>query len=160
MHIFAIGTRSDYNNIGLSDDTTPRGANFDGYGASYSAQDFADPNGPGWNPGDTLTYQGINYIWPGAATGQSDNYVASGQTIPVTPVAGATTLGFVGSADEAFPSSSGIATLTYTDGSTQTFTLGMTDWILDNGYANPPQPITAIPLASNHLFAVLPHINT
>ena len=65
LHIFAIGTRSAYNNIGISDDNTPAGADFDGGGASYSAQDFADPNGPGWNPGDTLTYQGINYIWPG-----------------------------------------------------------------------------------------------
>ncbi len=152
MHIFAIGTRSDYNNIGISNDDTPRGANFDNYGASYSAQDFTDPNGPGWNPGDTLTYQGINYIWPGVVAGQSDNYVANGQTIPITPVAGASTIGFVGSADAAFPSSSGTATLTYTDGSTQTFTLGMTDWIMDSG--------TAIPLASNHLFAVLPHFNT
>jgi hypothetical protein len=159
MHIFAIGTRSNYNNIGISNDDTPRGANFDNYGASYSAQDFTDPNGPGWNPGDTLTYQGINYVWPGATAGQSDNYIASGQTVPVTPVAGATTVGFVGSADEAFPSSSGTATLTYTDGSTTTFTLGMTDWIMDNGYATPPQPIPAIPLASNRLFMVLPHIN-
>ena len=161
LHIFAIGTRSPYNNIGISDDNTPLGANFDENGVSYSAQDFSDPNnGPGWNPGDTLTYQGINYVWPAVPTGQSDNYLAVGQTIPVTPVAGATTIGFVGSATQAYPSSSGTATLTYTDGSTQTFTLGMTDWIMDSGIAVPPQPGTAIPLASNHLFTVLPHINT
>ncbi|MBV9710806.1 MAG: hypothetical protein JO011_07835, partial [Ktedonobacteraceae bacterium] len=161
MHIFAVGTRSDYNNIGISDDSAPRGANFDENGVTYSAQDFSDSNnGPGWNPGDTLTYQGINYVWPGVPAGQSDNYLAVGQTVPVTPVAGATTIGFVGSATQAYPSSSGTATLNYTDGSTQTFTLGMTDWIMDNGTDTPPQPVTAIPLASNHLFAVLPHINT
>jgi hypothetical protein len=71
MHIFAIGTRSNYNNIGISNDDTARGANFDNFGASYSAQDFTDPNGPAWNPGDTLTYQGINYVWPGVVAGQS-----------------------------------------------------------------------------------------
>ena len=152
MHIFAIGTRSDYNNIGISDDSNPRSANFDGGGVSYSTQDFSDPNGPGWNPGDTITYQGINYVWPSVSAGQSDNYAANGQTIPVTPVADATTIGFVGSADQAYPSSSGTATLTYTDGSSQTFPLGMTDWLMDSG--------NATPLASNHLFAVLPHINT
>ncbi len=74
MHIFSISTRSADNNIGISDDNNTTEANFDGGGSSYSAQDFSDPNGPGWNPGDTLTYQGINYVWPGVPSGQSDNY--------------------------------------------------------------------------------------
>ena len=151
MHVFAVGTRSAYNNTGISDNSNPTGANFDGAGASYSAQDFADPSIAGWNPGDTLTYQGINYIWPGVPAGQADNYLAAGQVIPVTAPAGATTIGFVGAADFAFPSSSGTATLTYTDGSTSTFTLGMTDWAMDSG--------TAIPMAGNRLFAILPHFN-
>jgi hypothetical protein len=151
LHVFALGTRSLYNNIGISDNSNPAGANFDGNGASYSAEDFADPTIAGWNPGDTLTYEGINYIWPGVPAGQADNYQAAGQLIPVTPVAGATTIGFVGAATNAFPSASGTATLTYTDGSTSTFTLGMTDWSMDGG--------TAIPLASDRLFALLPHYN-
>lgn len=153
MHIFAVGTRSAYNNTGISDDSAPALANFDGAGGSYSAQDFADPTIAGWNPGDTLTYQGINYVWPGVPAGQADNYMAAGQVMPVTPVAGATTIGFVGAADFAFPSASGTATLHYTDGSTSTFTLGMTDWSLDSGNA------TSI-MAGNRLFAILPHINT
>jgi len=48
--------------------------------------------------------------------------------VSVSAPAGATTLGFVGSATNAYPSSSGTATLTYTDGSTQALTLSMTDW--------------------------------
>jgi hypothetical protein len=151
MNIFAISTRSQYNNTGISDNSNTALASFDGNGASYSEQDFTDPTVAGWNPGDTLTYEGINYVWPGVAAGQADNYMAQGQVIPVTPVAGATTIGFVGSATNAFPSSSGTATLTYTDGTTQAATLGFTDWYLDGG--------TATPLASNRLFAILPHSN-
>jgi len=153
LHIFAVGTRSDYNNIAISDNSYPAGANFDSNGNSYSEQDFEDPNGPGWNPGDTLTYSGINFIWPNVAAGQGDNYQAIGQTIPITPVAGATSIGFVGSASNAGSvGASGTATLTYTDHSTQTFMLGMSDWLLDGN--------RVAPLSSNRLFALLPHRNT
>jgi hypothetical protein len=141
-----------YNNVGISDNSNPGGGNFDGSGASYSEEDFTDPNGPDWNPGDTLTYEGINYIWPNVAAGQADNYVAQGQTIPVTAPQGATTIGFVGAADNASPATSGIATLTYTDGTKSTFTLGFTDWSLDNGSATTVQ-------LGNHYFAALPHYN-
>jgi hypothetical protein len=147
----AANTLPTYNNIGISDNTNPAAANFDGSGNSYSEQDFTNPSSAGWNPGDTLTYEGLNYIWPAVPAGQSDNYVSNGQTIPVTPVPGALTIGFVGSADQAPNGVSGKATLTYTDGTTKTFSLGMSNWTLNNG--------NAIPLASNHYFAVLPHIN-
>jgi hypothetical protein len=152
LHVVTVGTRSQYNNIGISDNSAPASANFDGLGNSYSAGDFADPTIAGWNPGDTLTYEGINYIWPGVPAGQGDNYQANGQTIPVTAPAGATTLGFVGAADNAFPTSSGTASLTYTDGSTSTFTLGLTDWTLNRS--------TGTPYPGNRLFALLPHLNT
>ncbi len=153
MHIFAIGTRSAYNNIGISDDSNMAGANFDGQGNSYSEEDFTNPNVAGWNPGDTLTYEGINYVWPGVPAGQADNYAARGQVVAITPVANATTLGLVGAASNGGSTGlSGTATLTYTDNSTQTFTLGMTDWTLDLG--------AGTPLGGNRLFAVLPHQNT
>jgi hypothetical protein len=152
LHVVAVGTRSQYNNIGISDNSAPASANFDGLGNSYSAEDFADPTIAGWNPGDTLTYEGINYIWPGVPAGQGDNYVAQGQTIPISAPAGATTLGFVGAADNAYPTSSGTATLTYTDGSSSTFTLGLTDWTLNSS--------TGTPYPGNRLFALLPHLNT
>lgn len=152
MHIFAIGTRSAYNNTGISDNSSPTTANFDGNGNSFSAEDFADPTIAGWNPGDTLTYEGINYIWPGVPAGQADNYQAAGQVIPVTPVAGATSIGFVGAATNGSPNASDPVTLTYTDGSTSTVTLTFADWLFGNGNATPP--------AGDHLFALLPHYNT
>jgi hypothetical protein len=46
--------------------------------------------------------------------------------IAVPPVAGATELGIVGSASNG--PSSGTMTITYTDGTTQTATLGFSDW--------------------------------
>lgn len=153
LHIFAVGTRSAYNNIGISDNSYSAGASFDGGGGSYSEQDFEDPNGPGWNPGDTLTYSGINFIWPNVAAGQGDNYQAQGQVIPITPTPRATTIGFVGATSiGGMTGASGTATLTYKDGTTQTFTLSMSDWTLDGNQA--------APLSTNRLFALLPHRNT
>lgn len=151
LHIFAISTRSAYNNAAISDDANLLGANFDGSGNSYSSEDFTDPNtGMGWNPGDTLTYNGMNFLWPNVPADQGDNYQAAGQTIPVAPVSNANTLGFVGAASNG--NSSGTATITYTDGTTQTFTLAMSDWILNNG--------SGTPATGNRLFAVLNHHNT
>lgn len=50
-----------------------------------------------------------------------DNLQAAGQTIPITPVSSANTLAFLGLAT--YGPSSGTAMLTYTDGTTQPFTL-------------------------------------
>jgi hypothetical protein len=55
------------------------------------------------------------------AAGSPDNVQASGQTIAVSLPSRATTLGFLGSATNG--DASGTATITYTDGTTQTFTL-------------------------------------
>lgn len=151
IHIFAISTRSAYNNAAISDDASPLGANFDGSGNSYSAEDFTDPNtGMGWNPGDTLTYNGMNLLWPAVPSNQADNYQTAGQTVPITPISNANVIGFVGAASNG--NSSGPATITYTDGTVQNFTLTMSDWILNWGNGTPD--------ASNRLFAVLNHRNT
>ncbi len=45
------------------------------------------------NCGDDMAY-----TWPTAGSGNANNYLANGQILPVTPVANATTLGFLGSA--------------------------------------------------------------
>jgi hypothetical protein len=149
LHIFAISTRSAYNNAGISDDANPLSANFDGQGDSYSSEDFTNPNtGMGWNPGDTLTYNGMNFIWPNVSAGLADNYEAAGQTIAITPVANANTIGFVGASSGTI---SVTATLTYTDNTTSTFTLGLSDWTLIDDQAAPS--------FNNRLFALLPHVN-
>ncbi len=83
-------------------------------------------------------FNGVSFTWPSATAGSVNNYLAngSGQVLPVTAVNGATTLAFLGSASGG--SSSGTATITYSDGSTQTFTLGFSDWTLGGAGVDPP----------------------
>jgi hypothetical protein len=81
---------------------------------------------------------GITYTWPDIAPGKPDNVSAGGQTIPIAAPAGATKLGFLGSAYNAgTDGSSGTATITYTDGSTSTADLGFSDWTLSAGNGTP-----------------------
>ena len=128
LHVFSIATATaagpvGYNNIGTSDDSKPTAANYDHGGSSYSAQALQSAS---ITPGGSVTSNGVTFLWPSSASGVANNYQASGQIIPVTPVSGATTLAFLGSS--ANGAASGTATITYTDGTTQTFTLGFTDW--------------------------------
>jgi beta-glucosidase len=110
-----------FDNTGVSDDTSTNAASFDGNGASYSAQALASV---GVTPGADLTYDGTTFAWPDAATGQPDNVVASGQTIDLSGQG--TSLGILDSST--YGVSSGTGTITYTDGSTQSFSLTVDDW--------------------------------
>src|SRR5205823_8892895 len=67
-----------FNNIGISDDSNPSAADFQGDGFSYSAQQLAQD---GYTPGATVTVNGISYTWPNVAVATLDNIVANGQTI-------------------------------------------------------------------------------
>jgi hypothetical protein len=77
----------------------------------------------------------VTFTWPSPAAGSPNNYQANGQALPVTPVTGATTLAFLGSSTNG--PSIGTATITYTDGTTQTFQLGLSDWVLAGGKVPP-----------------------
>jgi hypothetical protein len=112
-----------FNNAGVSDDTNQAAGDLDGLGYSYSAQALT---AAGLTPGASITSHGVQYDWPDAPAGQPDNVTAAGQVISVPPVAGATELGVMGSATNG--PSSGALTITYTDGTTQSATLGLTDW--------------------------------
>ena len=116
---------TSYNNPGISDDSVAGHglANYDGVGFSYSSGAL---HAAGINPGQSILYNGLGFIWPNLPAGTLDNYQAAGQTVSMVPAANANTLAFLGSASEG--NVSGQATLNYTDGSTQTFTLGFTDW--------------------------------
>ena len=118
-----------FNNIGISDNSNPSAANYDGDGFSYSAQTLA---AAGFSPGATVTVNGATYTWPGTASGVYDNVEVAGQTIQ-TPnaTAGAAQLTFLGSATNG--DTEGTVTITYTDGSTQTAQLGFSDWTLAAG---------------------------
>ncbi|MBP2707898.1 GH92 family glycosyl hydrolase [Microbispora sp. RL4-1S] len=120
------------NNAGIGDAAGPDEANLDGPGFSYSAQALADA---GLTPGGSLAWNGFTFTWPDRAPGQWDNLRPGTGPIEVTAPAGATKLAFLGAGVNGWPEST--VTVTYTDGSTSTGTLGLSDWILDFGGAAP-----------------------
>lgn len=138
LHVFAFATSGplgSYNNAGTSDDASPVSANFDGLGASYSAQAL---QAQGCNPGDNAFFRGqatTVFQWSNGNSGDLNNYIASGQTLQVNALDHATTLAFAGASTGA--AASGTATIHYTDGSQQTFLLGFSEWTLNNGKSQP-----------------------
>jgi predicted alpha-1,2-mannosidase len=121
-----------FNNPGVTDDNNVSPGNFDGGGRSYSAQALA---ALGVTPGGTVTAGGIDYTWPVPGSGLPDNATASGQKVVVNAPAGTQQLGFLGAANNG--PSQGLTTLTYSDGSTARYWLGLSDWTLNGGGAQP-----------------------
>ena len=130
------GDLAPYDNLtAIGDDGSSARADFDGDGYSYSAQALA---AAGLTPGATVTAGGMSFTWPEAPADRPDAILAAGQTIPVDAPAGTTQIGVLGSAASGGTTGShGTVTVTYTDGSTSTATLGLTDWALDAGKATP-----------------------
>ncbi|MGW7382905.1 GH92 family glycosyl hydrolase [Streptomyces sp. NPDC054794] len=116
-----------YNNTGVSDDAGEHDeADYDGGGWSYSRQALA---AAGLAPGRPGTVGGLTFTWPNSPTGRPDNAAAAGQTVQLpTP---ATKLSFIGSAVNGNQQTK--ATVTYTDGSTDTVDLSFTDWTVGGG---------------------------
>ncbi|WP_410590292.1 glycoside hydrolase family 3 C-terminal domain-containing protein [Amycolatopsis sp. lyj-23] len=116
-----------YDNVGVSDDATPGAGNFDGGNASYSAQALAAAT-PSLTPGATFTHDGLTFTWPDVRPGSPDNVVAGssagGQTIAIS--GSGHTLGLIGAGDYGSPS--GTATVTYTDGTTESHSVSFADW--------------------------------
>jgi beta-glucosidase len=137
MHIFAmaIGTGTPttgapysslaaaYDNAGISDNSDPSAANFDGTGDSFSAEALAAGTPTPLSAGGQATIGGTTFTWP-SAVGAPDDVIADGQTIDLS--GSGTDLGFLGAG--AFGAASGTGTITYTDGSTQSFGIVMADW--------------------------------
>ena len=123
-----------YSNAGISSDGASNQGNFDGDGWSYSAQQLA---ADGLTPGATVTVDGVAYTMPDTQPGQYDNLVAGGQTITLAAPVAATELGILGAATNASGGSQGDFVVHFTDGTSQTVTLGLSDWTLGAG-ANPP----------------------
>jgi beta-glucosidase len=112
------------NNTAISDDGNPAAGNFDGGGYSYSAQALASV---GITPGSTVSHAGVNFGWPNVPVATPDNVAASGQTIALS--GSGSRLAFLGAG--AFGSQSGTVTVTYTDGSSSTGTVSLSDWYAD-----------------------------
>lgn len=116
-----------YNNTGVSDDAGDHDeADFDGGGWSYSRQALAEA---GLTPGAQGTVGGLAFTWPDSPSGRPDNVSAAGQTIELASPAGR--LSFLGSGVNGNQQSR--ATVTYTDGGTDTIDLAFTDWTVGGG---------------------------
>ena len=114
------GLAASFNNVGITGDTNTAPGNFDGGGASMSATALANA---GAGAGATISSSGLAFTMPNVAAGTPDNTVAAGQRIAM---GGGGTLGFLVSAS--YGPSSGTGTITYTDGTTSSYTLTAPDW--------------------------------
>jgi lysophospholipase L1-like esterase len=139
LHVFAAavapqsgptGLNAVFDNVGITDDANTGTGNLDGTGHSFSAQDLA---AAGWVPGARAFVNDTPLIWPNVPSGQPDNVVANGQRIAVSGAGDA--LSFV--LASTVSGTSGTGTITYKDGSTQTYTLSVQDW-----YTGPTDTMT------------------
>ncbi|MEU8218023.1 glycoside hydrolase family 95 protein [Micromonospora taraxaci] len=110
-----------FTNAGITNDSNTNVGNFDGNGASLSAQALASA---GASPGATISRNGVTFRWPNVSPGTADNAVASGQTIGISGTG--STLGFL--LTGTYGAVSGTGTVVYADGTRQTFTLSSPDW--------------------------------
>lgn len=133
-----------FDNRAVSDDARPGEADFDGSGASLSAQDL---QAAGWTPGRSLTVQGARLTWPRRAAGEPDNVRADGQSVRVRGRGDA--LAFLvagtGGTETGGTETSGTGTVRYADGTRSAYRLTASDWRTG-------------PLATKAV--ALPHINT
>ena len=111
---------ASFNDVGITADSNTAPGNYDGGGASFSETALTNA---GAAPGATVVSSGIAFTFPNVAAGSNDNTVAEGQTITMS---GSGTLGFLVSGS--YGPASGTGTITYTDGSTQSYTLNAPDW--------------------------------
>ena len=116
-----------FTDTGISDDSASTAANFDGGGYSYSAQALA---AAGVSPGSTVSAGGVSFTLPNVASGKPDNYEANGQTVAAS---GSGAISFLGSANNG--PSSGTATVQFTDGTSQSVQINLSDWTLNGGGA-------------------------
>ncbi|MEV7990510.1 SGNH/GDSL hydrolase family protein [Streptomyces sp. NPDC086077] len=128
-----------FDNTAVSDDADPAAADFDGAGASLSAQDL---DGAGWTPGRALTVQGAALTWPDQVGGGPDNVRADGQSVAL-PGQGDALAFLVASTSGADLTASG--TVSYADGTLSPYVLAAPDWRRG-------------PLATKAV--ALPHVNT
>ena len=148
LHVFAVAAAPVATSAtlkGISNDSAPTQANFDGGGWSYSNNALA---AAGLADGMQASIYGFNAQWPVVAPTTHDVWMAPGAVIPLT--GSGTALEIVGAA--ANGPSSGTATITYTDGSTQTFTLAFSDWTLGGGGVHR--------LPTNYVVATMPYRNS
>ena len=134
-----------FNNAGISDDSDVGAANFDGGGWSYSKEALAEQNA---TAGGTVKAGDITYTWPNSQPGEPDNAIADGQQVTVNAPAGTQQLGFLGSASGG--NTQGLTTLTYADGSTARYWLGLSDWTLGGNPNGTPAFGNGVPITTQY----------
>src|SRR4029077_10105771 len=106
---------ASFNDVGITADSNTAPGDFDGNGYSFSATALSNAKA---GPGASITSSGVTFAFPHVAAGVADNTVAENQIITMS---GSGTLGFL--LDSSYGPTSGTGTITYTDGSTQSYTL-------------------------------------
>jgi hypothetical protein len=112
---------ASYNDVAITADNDTAPGDFDGGDASFSETALTNA---GAGPGAQISSDGVTYTFPNVAAGTNDNTVAEGQIIDLS--GSAADLGFLVSAS--YGPATGQGTITYTDGSTQTYSLTVPDW--------------------------------
>jgi len=128
-----------YNNAGISDDADTVAGNLDGGGYSYSAQAL---HAAGVGAGQSVTLNGVTFQWPNVVAGVPDNVAARGQTVSLDTSSAHATLHILGAANHG--PATGIGTIHYTDDSSQSFSLTLSDWTLNGGTAQPSPGNSAV----------------
>ncbi len=110
-----------YNHGAVTNDggSTP---NFDDYCCSYSAQALA---AAGATPGGTVIFNGIRFAWPAPVNANGVN-ATQGQAIPAPANASSSTLAFLAAGRN--PQLNQTGTISYTDGTAQTYAISVSDW--------------------------------
>ncbi len=115
MHIFAVGAGAVTTTAtvkGISNDSAPAAADFDGGGRSYSNNALA---AAGLDSGAEVDVYGFTVKWPVVAPTTHDNWGTYGAVMPLS--GSGTALEILGAAVGG--ASSGTATITYADGTTR-----------------------------------------
>lgn len=115
-----------YNTVGTSPDANRAVGNLDGGGNSLSRDALA---AAGVTPGASVSLGDSTLTWPASAVGQPDDVVSAGQAVLPAATPGADTLAFLATAGSGGPLAA-TGRITYTDGTTQPFTLSVSDWTL------------------------------
>lgn len=117
------------NNQGIAVDASVNadgaGADFDGQLRAYSVAALA---GAGARPGQSLSFGGARFRWPGAGL---DNVVAQGQTVNLERAGAGRALVLLAAANHG--AASGQAVIHYADGGQTPVTLAVDDWTLNGG---------------------------
>ncbi|MBW8806471.1 MAG: cellulose binding domain-containing protein [Catenulisporales bacterium] len=111
---------ASFDNVGITADGNTAPGDFDGNGYSFSETALTTAKAA---PGASITSSGVTFTFPNVAAGVNDNTVAQNQVITMS---GSGTLGFL--LTSSYGPTSGTGTITYTDGTKQSYTLSSADW--------------------------------